>query len=121
MYLEALVSSKITVLAIPVFFAAIAMETIAVRVFKARGSMDTKDDLVSIFLGLMSVVTNGAVAFLTVGMLFWAAQYRIATIPLSIVSVIACFVIDHRTTFIFLQQVQAGSAFILSSENCSAR
>lgn len=94
MNLEALISSKITLYAIPVFFAAIAIETIAVRVFKARGSMDAKDDFVSIFLGLMSVVTNGAVAFLTVGMLFWAAQYRIATIPLTIVSVIACFVID---------------------------
>ncbi|MFT5932007.1 MAG: sterol desaturase/sphingolipid hydroxylase (fatty acid hydroxylase superfamily) [Hyphomonas sp.] len=100
MVLDDIIASKITLLAVPVFFGAIILETIAVRVFKARGSMDTKDDLVSIFLGLMSIVTNGATAFLSIGMLFWAAQYRIATIPLSVLSVVACFVLDDLRYYV---------------------
>ena len=100
MVLEDIVASKITLLAVPVFFIAIILETIAVRVFKARGSMDAKDDLVSIFLGLMSIVTNGATAFLSVGMLFWAAQYRVATIPLSVLSIVACFVLDDLRYYV---------------------
>lgn len=92
--IEQIVAAKITLYAIPVFFAAILVETLAVKFFRARGKMDARDDGVSIFLGLMSVVTNGATAFLTVGMLFWASAYSVASIPITVLSVVACFVLD---------------------------
>lgn len=94
MILESIVGSKITLFALPLFFAAIVAENIAVRRFGARGKLDAQDDGVSIFIGLASVFTNGAAAFLTLGMLLWASEYRIATIPLSAISILACFVLD---------------------------
>jgi len=94
MVLEDIVASQVTLYAIPFFFAAIALEMVAVRFRKTRVAMDGKDDAVSIFLGLTSVVTNGAAAFLTVAMLFWAAQYQLVAIPLTVGTVVACFVLD---------------------------
>ncbi|MDW3098505.1 MAG: sterol desaturase family protein [Alphaproteobacteria bacterium] len=94
MVLEDIVASKVTLYAIPVFFAAIAIEMVLVRIFGTRVEMDGRDDAVSIFLGLASTVTNGASAFLTVAMLFWAAQYQLVAIPLSVASVVACFLLD---------------------------
>lgn len=94
MVLEDIVASKVTLYAIPFFFAAIAIEMVVVRFFRTRVEMDGKDDAVSIFLGLASTVTNGAAAFLTVAMLFWAAQYQLVAIPLTVASVVACFLLD---------------------------
>lgn len=94
MVLEDIVASKVTLYAIPVFFAAIAIEMVLVRIFGTRVEMDGRDDAVSIFLGLASTVTNGASAFLTVAMLFWAAQYQLVAIPLTVASVVACFLLD---------------------------
>lgn len=94
MVLEDIVASKVTLYALPVFFAAIAIEMVIVRIFGTRVEMDGKDDAVSIFLGLASTLTNGASAFLTVAMLFWAAQYQLVAIPLTVASVVACFLLD---------------------------
>jgi sterol desaturase/sphingolipid hydroxylase (fatty acid hydroxylase superfamily) len=94
MVLEDIVASKVTLYAIPVFFVAIAIEMVLVRIFGTRVEMDGRDDAVSIFLGLASTVTNGASAFLTVAMLFWAAQYQLVAIPLTVASVVACFLLD---------------------------
>ena len=94
MVLEDIVASKVTLYAIPVFFAAIAIEMVLVRIFGTRVEMDGRDDAVSIFLGLASTVTNGASAFPTVAMLFWAAQYQLVAIPLTVASVVACFLLD---------------------------
>lgn len=94
MVLEDIVASKVTLYAIPVFFAAIAIEMVLVRIFGTRVEMDGRDDAVSIFLGLASTVTNGASAFLTVAMLIWAAQYQLVAIPLTVASVVACFLLD---------------------------
>lgn len=45
-------------------------------------------------LGLVSAVTNGLTAFISVGALFWAQQYQITEIPLTIASLLACFILD---------------------------
>ena len=94
MLLEDIVASKVTLIAIPFFFGAIFLETLAIKVFKVPGDLDMKDDGTSIFLGLFSVITNGASAFLTLGLLLWAAQYRIADIPLTLSAIILCFILD---------------------------
>lgn len=92
--LEDIVASKVTLIAIPFFFGAIFLETLAVKVFKVPGNLDMQDDGTSIFLGLTSVLTNGASAFLTLGLLLWAAQFRIADIPLTLSAIIVCFILD---------------------------
>lgn len=94
MQIEELIAVKVTLTAIPVFFLAIAIELLAVRYFGSRGSLNAKDDGVSIFMGLFSVVTNGAAAFLTIGMLYWAQNYQITVLPLTFATLVACFVID---------------------------
>lgn len=94
MTVEDLISVKITLVFIPVFFLSIALELIAVRYFGRRGSINAKDDSVSIFMGLFSVVANGAAAFLTVAMLFWAQRYQITALPLTVSTLVACFILD---------------------------
>ena len=44
-------------------------------------------------MGLFSVITNGAAAFLTVGMLYWAQNYQITVLPL-LIDLVACFVLE---------------------------
>ncbi len=94
MTVEDLISVKITLIFIPVFFLSIALELIAVRYFARRGSINAKDDSVSIFMGLFSVVANGAAAFITVAMLYWAQRYQITALPLTVSSLVACFILD---------------------------
>lgn len=94
MGLEDIISAKVTLLALPIFFISIAIEIIAKRFFKARGSLHSVDDSVSIFMGLMSVVTNGAAAFITVGLLLWTAQFQLFTLPLTLWTILACFILD---------------------------
>ena len=45
-------------------------------------------------MGLASVVINGLAAFITVNVLFWFEQYQLFNIPLSITSIIICFILD---------------------------
>ena len=94
MDIQQLISVKVTLTAIPVFFIAIAIEVLAVKFFAARGTLNAKDDGVSIFMGLFSVITNGAAAFLTVGMLYWAQNYQITVLPLTLTCLVACFILD---------------------------
>ena len=94
MTLEAIVTSNIAMIVIPLYFAAIFFESIFNHFFHERGAGDWKDNSVSMFMGLVSAVTNGAMAFISVGALFWAQQYQIYAIPLSITALVACFIID---------------------------
>ena len=94
MSLEEIISVKVTLLALPIFFISIAIEIAAKKFLKARGSLHSVDDSVSIFMGLVSVVTNGAAAFITIGLLFWAAQFQFYAIPLTIGTILACFILD---------------------------
>ncbi|MEP3891272.1 MAG: sterol desaturase family protein [Hellea sp.] len=94
MSLEEIISVKVTLLALPIFFISIAIEIAAKKFLKTRGTLHSVDDSVSIFMGLVSVVTNGAAAFITVGLLFWAAQFQLYTIPLTLWAILACFILD---------------------------
>jgi len=100
MSVEQLVSLPVLLMVIPIFFAAIALEIIAVAYFKQRGSLHAKDDSVSIFMGLFSVVSNGSAAFLTLAMLVWAQQYQIMSLPMTWTALIACFVLDDLRYYV---------------------
>lgn len=92
--LEQLIQSKVTANFVPYFLLAIAIEMVVIRVFAVKGTKDLKDDGVSVFMGLMSVITNGLTAFLTVSVLFWAAQYGLFDIPITVTALLLCFFID---------------------------
>ena len=94
MSLENIISAKVTLYALPIFFIAILIEITAKKLLNARGTLNSTDDSVSIFMGLMSVVTNGAAAFITLGMLLWAEQYKIIELPLTLTVILACFILD---------------------------
>ncbi|MEH6702129.1 sterol desaturase family protein [Parasphingorhabdus sp.] len=94
MILESIVSSNIALIVIPLYFAAIFAESIFNHFFHERGAGDWKDNGVSMFMGLVSSVTNGATAFISVGALFWVQQFQFFTIPLTITALVACFIID---------------------------
>ena len=94
MSLENIISAKVTLFALPIFFIAIFIEITAKKLLNARGTLNSTDDSVSIFMGLMSVVTNGAAAFITLGMLLWAEQYKIIELPLTLAVILACFILD---------------------------
>ena len=92
--LDQLIALPLLTLAIPIFFLTIFFEMIGIRFFNARGTKGLADDGVSIFLGLVSAVTNGATAFITAGALLWASQYRLFEIETTLVALVACFVLD---------------------------
>ena len=94
MSLENIISAKVTLFALPIFFIAIFIEITAKKLLNARGTLNSTDDSVSIFMGLMSVVTNGAAAFITLGMLLWAEQFKIFDLPLTLTVILACFILD---------------------------
>ena len=94
MNLENIISAKVTLFALPIFFIAILIEITAKKLLNARGTLNSVDDSVSIFMGLMSVVTNGAAAFITLGMLLWAEQFKVFDLPLTLTVIIACFILD---------------------------
>ena len=92
--LEQIVSSNIALIVIPLYFASILFESVANHFLHARGAGDWKDNFTSMGLGIVSAVTNGATAFITVGVLFWVQQYQLFAIPLSLASLVACFILD---------------------------
>ena len=58
-----IITTPVILTAIPVFFLFIFAEILAVRYFNRRSGLHAKDDSVSIFMGLFSVLTNGVGLF----------------------------------------------------------
>ena len=106
-----IITTPVILSAIPVFFLFIFAEIIAVRYFNQRGSLHAKDDSVSIFMGLFSVLTNGAAAFLTLGMLVWAQQFQIYALPLTWTTLIACFVVDDLRYYLHHRIAHRSAAY----------
>ena len=94
MSLEKIINLEVTLIAIPFFFLAILLEILTIKFLKTDVTIDTKDNSVSIFMGLTSVITNGLSAFITLNVLFWFEQFQITKFPLTIWTVIICFILD---------------------------
>jgi sterol desaturase/sphingolipid hydroxylase (fatty acid hydroxylase superfamily) len=92
--LQNIVASDIAVIVVPIYFLFIFFESIANHFFHERGAGDWKDNCVSIGLGMVSALVNGSIAFISVGALYWAQQYQFAVIPLTLASLLICFVLD---------------------------
>ena len=94
MTLESLISLDILYVAAPIYFAFIVIEVLAIKYFKRPGQLEARDDAISIFMGVVSLLSNGAAAFLTLAMLVWAQQFQIHALPLTVSTLIACFILD---------------------------
>ena len=83
--------AKPTVLAIPFFILTVALEWWAVKTGRANGRYETKDAIVSLVMGLGSVVVDTVFAFvgLWLLMLFW--PYRVFDVPVTWWSFIIVF------------------------------
>ena len=66
----------------------------AARGAAALGGDQARDDAISIFMGVVSLLSNGAAAFLTLAMLVWAQQFQTHALPLTVSTLIACFILD---------------------------
>lgn len=95
-----LLGINIGLLSIGAFFLMIAVELVAIRVFRAKGSVPAKDSVVSIFLGLMSDPVNALSAFITLGLLSLVEPYQFQTLPLTWPVFALCFVLDDLRFYI---------------------
>ena len=98
--LGAIVTSKIQLIVVPIYLAFIFFESFIIRFFKTNGSVDSKDSLFNVSIGIMSVPINAAAAFITLGALYWAKQYQITVIPLTITTLVICFILDDLRFYI---------------------
>ena len=86
-----IVTSKIQLIVIPVYLSLSSWNHLLLGFFKTNGSVNSKDSLFNVSIGIMSVPINAAAAFITLGALYWAKQYQIAVIPLTITTLVICF------------------------------
>lgn len=82
-----------SIIAAPAYLALVAWEWWAVRTRRAKGTYDTPDAIVSLSMGIGSVVTAilGGLFLISVSILVW--EYRLFTLPLTWWSVLAAFVV----------------------------
>ncbi|AWY99684.1 fatty acid hydroxylase superfamily protein [Rhodobiaceae bacterium] len=100
MTLEQLIATNFTVVTLAFYFSFILIEAFSIRFLKARGELNAKDNLTCIFMGLMSSVANGAAAFISVGAMYWAMQYQIISLPITITTVVICFIANDLRFYV---------------------
>ncbi len=100
MTLDQLIATNFTVITLAFYFSFILIEAFSIRFLKARGELNAKDNLTCIFMGLMSSVANGAAAFISVGAMYWAMQYQIISLPITITTVVICFIANDLRFYV---------------------
>jgi sterol desaturase/sphingolipid hydroxylase (fatty acid hydroxylase superfamily) len=100
MTLDQLIATNFTVITLAFYFSFILIEAFSIRFLKARGELNAKDNLTCIFMGLMSSVSNGAAAFISVGAMYWAMQYQIVSLPITVTTVVICFIANDLRFYV---------------------
>lgn len=100
MTLDQLIATNFTVITLVFYFSFILIEAFSIRFLKARGQLNAKDNLTCIFMGLMSSVANGAAAFISVGAMYWAMQFQIVSLPVTITTVVLCFIANDLRFYV---------------------
>lgn len=96
---EFIVTNMVVVSALA-FLAMIAIEQIAIRVFRRKGRTPLKDSMVSIALGYLSEPANAATAFITLGILAAVEPFQITEISVTWLSFLLCFVLDDLRFYV---------------------
>jgi len=94
MTVQQLLGVNMGVLSIIIFFSLIAVELIAIKLFKAKGAVPAKDSVLSIGMGLLSDPVNALSAVITLGILSFVQPYQIQKLPLTWTMFALCFVLD---------------------------
>ena len=97
---EDFVRSNITMFSAFAFLALIAVEQVAIRIFRRRGKTPLKDSAISIALGYLSEPANAATAFITLGALAAVEPFSFATIPVNWGTFVLCFVLDDLRFYV---------------------
>lgn len=100
MTIDQLIATNFTVITLVFYFSFILIEAFSIRFLKARGELNAKDNLTCIFMGLMSSVANGAAAFISVGAMYWAMQYQVISLPITITTVVICFIANDLRFYV---------------------
>jgi sterol desaturase/sphingolipid hydroxylase (fatty acid hydroxylase superfamily) len=95
-----LIATNMVLVSALAFLAMIAIEQIAIRVFRRKGQTPLKDSAVSIALGYLSEPANAATAFITLGVLAAVEPFRIAEIPVTWLTFLICFVLDDLRFYV---------------------
>ena len=94
MTVQQLLGVNMGVLSIYIFFGLIAVELVAIKLFKAKGEVPAKDSIISIGMGLLSDPVNALSAVITLGILSFVQPYQIQKLPLNWTMFALCFVLD---------------------------
>lgn len=100
MTLDQLIATNFTVITLVFYFTFILIEAFSIRFLKARGQLNAKDNLTCIFMGLTSAVANGSAAFISVGAMYWAMQFQIVSLPVTVATVVLCFIANDLRFYV---------------------
>eukprot|EP00439_Symbiodinium_sp_Y106_P088723 s1_g1259.t1 len=100
MTLDQLIATNFTILTLVFYFSFILIEAFSIRFLGARGELNAKDNLTCIFMGLTSAVANGAAAFISVGAMYWALQFQIVSLPVTLTTVVLCFIANDLRFYV---------------------
>lgn len=95
-----LVHSNITLFSALTFLALIALEQVAIRIFRRKGKTPLKDSAMSITMGYLSEPANALTAFITLGALAAVAPFRFTTLPVTWFTFLICFVLDDLRFYV---------------------
>ena len=83
----------VTTYAAPFFVLSVALEWWGVKTGRLHGRYEAKDALTSMAMGIGNVIVNTATATISLWLLMVAWPYRVATLPFTWWSFLACFVL----------------------------
>ncbi len=76
------------------FLALLAIELIAIKLFRAHGKMPAKDASLGLLTGILSEPVNALSAPITLGILSLVAPFQLTTLPVTLTTFLLCFVLD---------------------------
>lgn len=85
---------NVSVLAAPFYLAALVFELLCIRLGRARGDYAGKDTATSLSMGAGSVLWGVVFGIGIQAVLFFAYQWRLATLPVTFATIALCFVLD---------------------------
>jgi hypothetical protein len=100
MTVQQLLGVNMGVLSIVIFFSLIAVELIAIKLFRAKGAVPAKDSVLSIGMGLLSDPVNALSAVITLSILSFVQPYQIQKLPLTWTMFALCFVLDDLRFYV---------------------
>ncbi len=100
MNVQDIMDLPITLISIVLFFSMVAIELVAIFVFRAKGRYVGKDSALCLFLGLASEPANALTAFITFSFLSMAVPFQLTTLPVNWAMFALCFVLDDLRFYI---------------------